>query len=259
MNCREIVAIIEKRFPQSYALEWDNVGLQAGRADKEVKKILLALDADDVAVEKAVAEEASMLITHHPMIFKPLRKITDEDFIGRRLLTLIQHDISYYVMHTNYDVLGMADLAGEFLHMSAASVLEITKAEDSVEGIGRVADLKKPMTLAECAGWIKSTFGLPNAKVFGPGEMEVHRIAISPGSGKSIIQAALDKKADVLVTGDIDHHEGIDANAQGLMIIDAGHYGIEHIFMEDMKKFCEEKLPVLQIDTMPIRHPFWIA
>ena len=88
---------------------------------------------------------------------------------------------------------------------------------------------------------------------------KVKRIAICPGSGKSVIQAALDKNADVLITGDIGHHEGIDAVAQGLAIIDGGHYGIEHIFIEDMRQYLEKHLSEVEIVAAPISHPFLIV
>lgn len=258
MECRQIIEKIEKRYPKSFALEWDNVGLQAGRADKQVKKILIALDADDAAVAEAVSGKTDMLITHHPMIFKPLKQINDGNFIGKRLLTLIQHDISYYTMHTNYDVLGMADLAGKMLHMENSEVLQVTSTEEGIEGFGRVADLKKPMTLRECAAWVKDTFAIPGVKVFGNPKQKVTRVAVAPGSGKSVVSTALEKRVDVLVTGDIDHHEGIDANAQQMAVIDAGHYGIEHIFIADMERFCKESFPETEVAAMPIRHPFWI-
>lgn len=257
MECRQIIEKLEKRFPQSYAMEWDHIGLQAGRAQKEVKKILIALDADDAAVDTAVRCKVDMMITHHPLIFKPLSRINDGDFIGRRLLRLIQHDISYYTMHTNYDVLGMANLASEMLELQNPQVLEVTDTKDSIEGIGRVADLKAPVSLMECAAWVKRVFDLPSIRVFGEREQRISRLAVAPGSGKGFIKAALEKGADVLVTGDIDHHEGIDANAQGMALIDGGHYGIEHIFIADMKRFCEENLPETEVQVMPIRHPFW--
>lgn len=259
MECGQIIEKIENRFPQSYAMEWDNIGLQAGRTGKGVKKILIALDPDDAAVEEAVSWEADMLITHHPLIFKPLNRINDEDFIGRRLIRLIQKDIAYYAMHTNYDVLGMADLAGEMLQLEAPQVLEVTNTEDSMEGIGRVADLKVPVSLKACALWVKKVFALPSVRVFGETEQRIARLAIVPGSGKGFLQAALAKKADVLITGDIDHHEGIDANARHMAVIDAGHYGIEHIFLSDMKQFCEENFPDTEVKAMPVRHPFWVA
>ena len=107
MKCREIIENIEKSYPRNYALEWDNVGLLAGSHEKEVRRIYVALDATDEVIEAAIAAGADLLVTHHPMIFSPVSRITDEDFIGRRLLRLIQGNIAYYAMHTNYDVLRM--------------------------------------------------------------------------------------------------------------------------------------------------------
>ena len=134
MICREIIKEIEARFPKHYAMEWDNVGLQVGRSDKEVKRIYLALDATDEVIEEAADWGADMLITHHPMIFKAMKKINDEDFIGRRVLKLIRDDISYYAMHTNYDVMGMAELAGKVLELSEPEVLEVTGSMHSESG-----------------------------------------------------------------------------------------------------------------------------
>ena len=94
--------------------------------------------------------------------------------------------------------------------------------------------------------------------MFGDMDVKVSRLAISPGSGKSVIGAAIAKGADVLVTGDIGHHEGLDAVEQGLAVIDAGHYGTEYIFIDDMKRFLEDKLPVLQVMATPVIHPFQV-
>ena len=87
----------------------------------------------------------------------------------------------------------------------------------------------------------------------------IYRVAVSPGSGKSMIGAALEKNADVLITGDIDHHTGIDAVAQGLSVMDAGHYGIEHIFVEDMADYLREKIPSAAVKTAEICHPFRVV
>lgn len=266
MTCRDIIGIIEEAYPRSYAMEWDNVGLLAGRRDKEVHRIYLAVDATDAVVDEAIEKKADLLITHHPLIFGSIKKVTDEDFIGNRLVKLIQNDIAYYAMHTNYDVLGMAELSGIMLHMEDAEVLEVTAhSEDceadgkvSKEGIGRIADLRQSMTLKEYAEEVKRIFSLEHVRIFGDPERKLRRAAICPGSGKSVIGAAILKKADVLVTGDIGHHEGIDAVAQGLCIIDAGHYGIEHIFVEDMKRYLTERLSEIAVEGEPIRHPFTV-
>ena len=264
MLCKDIMSVIEKKYPLNYALSWDNVGLLVGRDDKEVKKIYIALDATDEVIDEAVKNSADMLITHHPMIFSPIKKIHNLDFVGGRILKLIQNDISYYAMHTNYDVLGMAELSGDKMNMKDAEILEVTAEgdigeEDEPEGIGRVSDLEIPMTLRECCENVKDAFHLGAVKVFGNLEDKVKRIAICPGSGKSVIQAALDKHADVLITGDIGHHEGIDAVAQGLAIIDGGHYGIEHIFIEDMRQYLEKNLKDVEVIAAPIMHPFLLV
>ena len=132
MKCRELIEILEELAPVSLACDWDNPGLLAGRSDKEVRTVYLALDATDDVIDNAVECRADMIITHHPLIFKPLKKVNDEDFISRRILKMIQNDISYYAMHTNYDVLGMADLSGRILELEDAQVLDITSEADGV-------------------------------------------------------------------------------------------------------------------------------
>lgn len=113
MLCKDVMDVIEAAYPREYALDWDNVGLLVGRDDKEVRRIYIALDATDEVIDAAIESQADMLVTHHPMIFGALKRINNLDFIGSRILKLIQSDISYYAMHTNYDVLGMARLSGE--------------------------------------------------------------------------------------------------------------------------------------------------
>ncbi|MEG1137461.1 MAG: Nif3-like dinuclear metal center hexameric protein [Lachnospiraceae bacterium] len=257
--CIDIMKTIESRYPVHMACEWDNVGLLAGRVDKEVKQIYIALDATDQVIEDAIYCKADMLITHHPLIFSSLRSVTNESFIGRRLLRLLQHDISYYAMHTNYDILGMADLAGGRMELSNQEVLEISEQDHGTEGIGRVGNLKHPITLQACCDFVKEQFSLQQVKVFGDLQQPVFKIAIAPGSGKSMVSSALDKSADVLITGDIDHHTGLDALAQGLAVIDAGHYGLEHIFIEDVRLFCTNQWDDIKIHTAPIVHPFQVV
>lgn len=262
MKCREIIDILEKLAPGRFACQWDNPGLLAGRTEKEVKKILLAVDADDVAVKRAVESRADMIVSHHPLIFKPIKSVTDGDFIGRRLVTMIQADISYFAMHTNFDAAPgcMADCVAERLGITGGAPLEEMGEEDGIPfGIGKIGQLKEPVTGRKLAKEIKERFGLPFVTIYGEQMWEEEPVtiaAVCPGSGGSTIQAAVDKGAQVLVTGDISHHEGIDANARGLMIIDAGHYGLEHVFMEYMEEYLKNTLgSQVEITTMPVSFP----
>lgn len=195
MNLKDVIAILEEQSPKSFACDWDNVGLLTGREDKEVKKIYIALDASDEAVKEAVEVEADLLLTHHPLIFKGMKRIVAEDFIGRRLIQLIQNDVAYYAMHTNFDVKGMADLSAAMIGLEDSEVLDVTAVVDGKqEGIGRVGKLMEPMTVEECAKFIKAAFSLKEIKIFGDPEWILTRAAISPGSGKSEIDHAIVRK-----------------------------------------------------------------
>ena len=121
------------------------------------------------------------------------------------------------------------------------------------------AEIARERGLRTLAEQVKEAFGLPDVRIFGDPGKRVKRAAILPGSGKSAIPEALRQQAQVLITGDMGHHEGIDAVAQGLAVIDGGHYGIEHIFIEDVKEYLEERLPDVEVCAAPVRHPFRIV
>lgn len=257
MTCREIIALLQEQSPEEFACDWDNVGLLAGDFNQEITKIYIALDATEETVSEAVAEQADLLLTHHPLIFKGLKKINTDDFTGRRVVKLIQNNISCYAMHTNFDVKGMAELAAEQMKLSGCEVLDITCLEgEEAEGIGRVGMLPEEMTLENCISLVKQAFVVDTVKVFGDLKKTVRKAAICPGSGKSVISHALHAGAQVLVTGDIDHHEGIDASDQGLAIIDAGHYGVEKLFIPYMVAYLRERTEGVEIVGQKVKQPF---
>ena len=147
MTCREIIAQIEKDYPTSCALEWDNVGLLTGRMDQDVKRVYIGLDATDSVIREAADKGADLLLTHHPLLFHGINRVTDQDFLGNRVLNLIRSDISYYAMHTNYDVVRMAQLAAARLGWKGARPLEPAGNEAEDQGLGQIADLEQEMTL----------------------------------------------------------------------------------------------------------------
>lgn len=262
MRCSEIIEKLEALSPESFAEEWDNVGLLAGRRDKEVHTIYIALDATDEVIKEAVRLGADLLLTHHPLIFKKMSRITTEDFIGRRLVELLRKDISYFAMHTNFDVMGMADAAADYLELQDRQVLNVTYENEKTcaqEGLGRVGRLGKPMRVAELAAFVKLKFQVSNVRLYGNLEDIVEMAAVMPGSGGSFIRDGINAGADVMITGDIDHHEGIDAVAQGLTVIDAGHYGIEKLFIPYMAAFIKRELPQLTVYTAEIKEPFAVV
>ena len=258
MKCNEVIACLERVAPRCFAEKWDNVGLLAGREDKEIKKILLALDPTSDVVEEAVNWKADLLITHHPLIFSGIKSVTTSDFIGKRVFNLIFQDICYYAMHTNFDVMGMADAVADQLELEKCQVLDVTYQDEiSKEGIGRMGELSRTMSLEECAKYVKEKCRLSSVKVFGDPEKLIDVVALIPGSGKSYIDLAIKKGAQVVITGDIDHHNGLDAVERGLAVIDAGHYGLEKIFVAYMEEVLRRELPGVQIKKAAEKEPFW--
>ena len=260
MKCKDIIEIIEKRYPLEAAESWDNPGLIVGDDEIDVSSIMVALDATDETIDQAVKAGAQLLITHHPMIFGRINKVNNKTLIGRRILKLIRNDISCYAMHTNFDVKSMADINEAQIGLKYTEVLYPTAQNDGIaEGIGRVGWLEKPMKYSGLAEHVKKAMQTESVRCYGDTDRLIKRVAVSGGSGKSMIQAALDKHAEVLITGDIDYHTGIDACAEGLLIIDAGHFGTEHVFKSFMSKWLKEMIPDCDIREVCQNEPFFVV
>lgn len=257
MILEKIIEKLELAAPEDFAQSWDNVGLLVGDRSQEINKIFIALDADDAAIAEAKNVQADLLLTHHPLIFSPLKKITTDDFISARVVALLQAGIACYAMHTNFDAAQMGILAAERMGLSVEAPLgDCFTRQERLYGIGAVGELKEALTLGALAEQIKRSFALDSVKVFGDLTTHVRRAALCPGAGKSMVADALRAHAQVYVTGDIDHHTGIDAVAQGLCIIDAGHYGIEHIFISEMEDYLKRVLPEVTVIAQKRRDPF---
>ena len=260
MKCKEIIDVLEKRYPKQYAVEWDNVGLLIGDEEKEVGKVFCALDLTDETLDEALQAGADMIVTHHPMLFKPVGRIVRQDFIGRRIIALIENGISYYAMHTNFDIAGMADRNAADLGLIDPKVLEgVTEDEDGQEiGFGRYGQVAEELPLKEFAAKVKSVYGLEQIRVYGDPEKMIHIAAVSSGSGRSSLGDAIASGADVFITGDVDYHTAIDAVMKGIAVIDAGHYGTEFCFIEEASAFLKKEFPELNVVCASIRQPFCI-
>ncbi len=268
MKCADVIRILNELAPERIACSWDNVGLLAGRREKEIGKILLCLDITDEVVEQAAEEGVDMLVSHHPLLFRPINRINDESMTGRRLLKLLQRDIACYAMHTSFDCAekGMAFAAAEGLQLQDQQILDEAflyenEAGITVQGgIGRIGSLPESLSVRELLEQIKTEFQTGELMVYGGNlETQVNRVAISPGSGKDQVGAALKAKAEVLITGDISHHVGLDAREEGLILIDAGHYNLEHIFSEYVAGYLQERLPSsIEISVFSQERPYII-
>ncbi len=255
MKCWEIFKEIEETFPLTKAYDWDNVGHLVGDEMGDVEKIYVALDATNHVIEEAIQWGADLIITHHPLIFSPIKKINTKNFISARVVNLLQNKVNCYAMHTNYDVVRMSELVEKKIDLLSSQILEFTDL-DKTEGLGRIGSLKEIATVREVGEKIKERFGLESLTIYGDLEKKVKEIAFLPGSGKSGIETALNKGADLYITGDIGYHEGVDAVNRGLVIIDAGHYGLEYIFIEDMCNYLKERWGEIEVKGAEIIQPF---
>lgn len=245
MKCQEIIDCLERLSPPGYACDWDNVGLLVGRRDKNVSKVMVALDATKEVIQQAVEQQVDMLITHHPMIFSSLKRINEDDFIAEKVLTLAENGICYYAMHTNFDAKGgMAELAAgeQFLDLTETSPIE--ECEETGVGMGRYGKLPKPMTAEEVCEYVKEKFQIPFVTLYqskADCKKVYERIAVMPGSGKSDKKLVAKNGYDLYLTGDFGHHDGLDAMEMGLTVIDATHYGLEHIFITYISRYLRQE------------------
>ena len=257
MKLKEIMRMLDEFCPPGFAMSWDNVGLQVGRADKEVQTIALALDATSEVIAEAVRQGADLILTHHPLLFGGIKQVTDSNYVGRRVLELAMHDIACFSMHTNFDVLGMGDAAADLMKLSDREVLEVTYEDEvSKEGIGRIGRLPEHMKLDDFAALVRDAFRLESVRVYGNPSDTIVTAAVLPGSGKDEIDLAAEAGADVMVTGDVNHHAGLDALEKGIAVIDAGHYGVEKIFVPYMEDYLRRNYPELEILRAPESEPF---
>ena len=190
-----VTKVIEQFAPLSIQEKWDNSGLCIGSPDAVVSSVLFGLDCTPELVDEAIECGADMIVTHHPMIFSAMKQINDDSFIGDKVLTMAEHGICCYAMHTNYDIAGgMAEICGAKMGLVDPEPFEVMgEMEDRLVGIGQVGNLPEKMTLADCAAKVKESFGLSNVLVFGDLNRRVEYAAVSPGSGRSMIKEA-DKK-----------------------------------------------------------------
>jgi dinuclear metal center YbgI/SA1388 family protein len=249
LTSKEVRAQLEQLSPVAYACDWDNVGLLVGHEEQQVNRVLVALDASVGAVDMAVNEGVDLLVTHHPMLFQSIKRVTSQDAVGAKILALVEAHIGYYAMHTNFDIMGsMAELAADRLDLLETQPLEVTaESARGAEGIGRVGIRRQDATLGELAQQVKQAFALERVMVYGDVERSIHKIALSPGAGKSMIKEALANHCDVLISGDLGHHEGMDAVEAGLCIIDATHYGLEYIFVDFVAQYLRTQCSGVEV------------
>ena len=240
IGCDTFLNVLEQWAPLSYSEEWDNCGLQVGRRDKQLSKIMIALTPGEAAVQAAADAEVDMLLTHHPMIFKPTKSVTTDTVLGQSIIKLIQHDINLYCAHTNLDMAvgGVNDVLAKALKLQEVTILENITEE---YGIGRVGSLPEAMTLAQFLSMVAAQLECSHLSYQGELKRKVQKVALCGGSGISYLKAAQKAEADVYVTGDMKYHDAQLASELGICAVDAGHFGTEKHIVKVLAEFVEQQ------------------
>lgn len=236
----EVIELLEKIAPYDLAEEWDNCGLQVGSLLWPVKKIWIALDPLHSVVQAAVNQNVDMVITHHPLLFRPMHSINVDSAVGRIVATAVTSQVALYAAHTNLDsaqqgvndvlarAIGLQDLVPLIPHDASASGKSL--------GMGRIGNLPQRIPLKEFAVQIKTRLNSSNVKFAGDPDLMVHQVAVCSGSGSSLLDDFFNTSADVYVSGDLRYHDARRVEDQGRALIDVGHFPSEVLIIEPLVK-----------------------
>lgn len=227
---KDIINEMEKFAPKFLKEDFDNVGLMVGDKEKEVKRILLALDCTLEVIEEAKNNNIDLIITHHPLIFRKPSSITTDTLQGKKIIELIKNDINLYSSHTNLDSAedGLNETIMNILGFDKNEVIEVNKnsRDGKKEGLGRVVSLDKEILLEELISKVKEKLNISGVKVV-VGKSTVSKLAVINGSGQDFFEKAVKMGADCIITGDTTYHYASDYKEMGISIIDAGHFASE--------------------------------
>ncbi|MCQ8211252.1 Nif3-like dinuclear metal center hexameric protein [Cetobacterium somerae] len=248
MKLSKLINFLEDKFPMFLAEEWDNVGLQIGKRDSKINGILLSLDLTEKVIDKAIEIGANLIITHHPLIFKPLKNVSSDTLIGRKVIKLIENGISVYSMHTNLDSgkSGLNDFLGEnILGLKLGKILNPLEQNGREYGIGRIYKLDEPLKLEKISEILKEKLKLHSINVVkSDDDKEIKKVAIVTGAGVSYWRKAKKLGAQVLITGDIKYHEAMDAREENFNLIDIGHFESEWIFSNLLENLIRKEFEI---------------
>ena len=240
----DILNFMDTVAPRYMQYEWDNNGILCGSRSKEVKKILVALDPFEEVCLEAAEVGADLLLTHHPLIFSGLKKISPEDQVGEAVIKAIKAGISIYAAHTSADkvIAGVSGAMAAKLGLRNVSILD---EDGEGTGLGVVGDLPQPMSAEAAVELVKERFGLKVMKSSRPIDGQISRVAMCGGSGGSLIKAAMSSGAQLYISGDISYHNFF--TREGFMIMDIGHYESEIEIVDILFSLLRKNFPTFAV------------
>lgn len=366
----EVVGLLNGLYSPALAEDWDNVGLQVGDPNVEIQRVLVCLDAEEVAIKEAERVGAQLVVSHHPLLYKPLKRVSPTDEVGRVLFRAIRNGIAIFSAHTNLDraVDGLNDWLANRLDIEGCAPLEKPRSGDFYKlvvfvpqsheaelmeavfaagggqigeydrcsfrvegtgsfrgnqgtdpfigqpgeyeetrelrletivpaarlakviarmlkahpyeevaydliplantrediGLGRIGNLATEVNLQQFAEQVKEQLSIASVRIVGTPAQQIKKVAVCGGSGASLLSEALRQGADCLVTGDVKYHDAQRARAEGLALIDAGHFATERFMVTELssvlrKALAERQMPVEVIEMTAEQDPFSVV
>lgn len=243
-----LLAILNSIAPFAMAEPWDNVGLMAGNPDQQVSGILIGLDPTEALIDEALSQNLNTILTHHPLIFHPLKAIPGNTPLGRILKKALINDIALIACHTNLDRMatGVSHALAEKLALRDTNPLVVHEpaAPEQNPGFGKIGSLPAPMPAEQFLSQLLAALDTPGVLIAGTLPETIRTVALCGGSGSDLAETARDKGAQVYITGEVKHNVARWAEDAGFCVIDAGHYPTEKfivpVLAEILKKSCAD-------------------
>lgn len=218
LTVQQVYDFINERAPFETQVAYDNSGLLVGHPDNEVTGIHFALDVTNKVIDEAISHGANLIVTHHPMLFSPIKRLVETDYQARLLCRLIREGISLISAHTNLDQAtgGVNDVLAQCIGLT----------DIQGEGFVRVGTLPSPMTAGELAASISAALG-DVVRVMGDASAQVEKVGMCSGSGADEWPAAAAMGAQAFLTGEAKHHIALEAADRGVVLLEAGHHATE--------------------------------
>ena len=248
----EVYGFLDKLAPFDLQMDFDNAGFLVGRGESRVKRLLVALDITLPVVQEAAEKGCQLIVSHHPVIFHPVKALTDQSATGRVLLALAEGHMAAICAHTNLDAAegGVNDQLAKRLGLTDIALLE----QDGTDrwgrpyGIGRVGTAHQPgMTAGEYAAFVKEKLGAASVR-YADGGRPVRHVAVGGGSCGSMLCDAAARGCDTFVTADVKHDQYIQARAMGITLMDAGHFATENVVCAPLAEKLARAFPDIRVE-----------
>ena len=258
MKIQDVLSALEQFAPLPLQESWDNAGLQVGLTEAEVSGALLCLDVTEKVVDEALEKGCNLIVSHHPLLFRGLKTISDMTYVQRTVRKAIRHDIAVVSMHTNMDNAegGVNFKMAEKLGLTDVQFMAPKTVGDVNAGSGVVGTLEKPLAARDFVQKVKEAFGVECAMTNELLERPVKRVALCGGAGDFLLDEAVKTGADAFITGEMHYHQYFGYEQQ-IQICVIGHYQSEQYTTEVFSDIIGKQCPgvrcvVAETNTNPI-------